>query len=589
MSESITNLLSTQDQIFTDKQTGEAVYVDPGHSKTTVRYLNGSQPKPAGAPYKPMTLETDKDSIDLSSRDRMLFQIAKKRMQKNARLWKDGKIDTTERYRGFEDGLLNRITGALKRTWLTIKNWGDTEKALKDYDFELLLSPKTLAYVNFSVKQVHDAVIEQEVEGVAAEDQTKLYTISKWHHNGEEGHTFVNEQGEIEVTVDTVASSNDRTSQKIVNMRTVDDYFTGESISYTGRADTEDKAKEQLQFIFENEMRKAPDKQRGLKKVDEGYELTLMVNNLMSSNAFLGMFGLTFFTGFDEMDSIEREQAVFKALAENPYIELKDQYGRTQTVKIKPILFNQGFNFLSKQLGVPSVQKEMNAEGNKILFEMIDDAIANDDTISGEDKDLLRAAKRHLMQTDSLNPEVAVFYRDLVAQILRIAEVNHCKSSVDRTGQALSIVSATKAWRNLGLAIPTDTPHSILQDPLYRRIYMANVNANHQATYSSRSAEGKVHGHQQLTHQLGYEWGGNNYRQNPIVARMLPDHYMTPDRKKYKLDAPMFRERGLIKKKGMKMFYKNNHPLIKEQDEYLRRRESDRMKEVRRRIASAAA
>ena len=98
-------------------------------------------------------------------------------------------------------------------------------------------------------------------------------------------------------------------------MRRIDDYTTGESIAYTGRGDTESKAMEQLNFIFQNELAKNPAAQKGLTKTEDGYELTFMLNNLMSSNLFLGM-GTSGLAGLDERDSMLREKAIFDVLSQ---------------------------------------------------------------------------------------------------------------------------------------------------------------------------------------------------------------------------------------------------------------------------------
>ena len=564
----------TKDHLFPDRSSESAFYVDRNHSTTEVQYLPGT---PQEATH----------DLPYASRDNMLRDIAKQRMQENRQLWKEGKINLVERYSGFEDGLKSRITGIVLRTFYIISNWS-VDKGLIEYDLHLLGKPKTLAYINFSVKEVHDAVVKPHVDALPHTSWPHYYTISRWHHNGENGRKFIDENGKVRVVQNAVSSSNDRTTRHVVNMRCVEDYMTGESVFYTGRADTERKSQEQLQFIFESEMARKIEARKGLKKTEDGYEMTLMVDNLMSSNRFLGM-GLTALTGLDERGSIERERGLYQALAKKPCIELKDTYGFVHKVRIKPVYFNQGYNFLTN-LGTPGLQKEINQDGYKTLFGMIDDAIANNDSISPKDKNLLASAKKHLEHFQDLHPEQEVFYRDLTAKILRIPTVKHCKSSVDRTSLAGAHSAALQGWRNDGRAIPTEHPHELLSNSIFRDVTMANIHANHQATYVSRSAEGVVAGEPQLHRQLGFEWGKKSgLRQNPIVRRMLPDRYLDETRKKFNLDNPQFGARGMIKKPGMKMYYTASHPLIQEQTDTLARLEKERMERIRRRITASAA
>ncbi|MCB1110546.1 MAG: hypothetical protein KDK64_06150 [Chlamydiia bacterium] len=579
MDVSRTTSYQTEDQLFPDRSSESAFYVDQGHSRTEVQYLPGTPQEAA-------------HELPYASRDDMLKDIAKQRMRENRQLWKEGKINLAERYSGFEDGLKSWITGVALRIFYIISNWS-VDKGLLEYDLHLLGQPKTLAYINFSVKEVHDAVVKPHVDALPHTSWPHYYTISRWHHNGENGRKFIDEDGKERVVQNAVSSSNDRTSLHVVNMRCVEDYMTRESVFYTGRADTERKSQEQLQFIFESEMARNPMARKGLKKTEDGYEMTVMVDNLMSSNGFLGM-GLTALTGLDEKDSVERERALYKALAEKPFIELTDKYGFVHKVRIKPVYFNQGYNFLTN-LGTTGLQKEINQEGYNTLFEMIDHATAHDDSINPKDKKLLASAKRHLENPQNLNPEEETFYRDLVAKILKIPMVKHCKSSVDRTSLAGAHSAALQGWRNDGRDIPEDHPHELLSDPIFRDVTMANLHANHQATYVSRSAEGIVAGEPQLHRQLGFEWGKKSgFRQNPIVRRMLPDRYLDETRKKFNFDNPQFGARGLIKKPGMKIYYKKDktngyHPLIQEQTATLARLEEERMARIRRTCFSRAA
>ena len=574
-----------QDRLFPESRTGSAYYVDHGHSSTEVKFLDGQKAKPP--------------TMHFESRDDMLYHVAKDRIKENKSLWENGEITTADRYRGFEDGLKAKVKGIWSRSkhiiqaaWTNVRRkgslTGSISKGLINYDRELLGRVKTKAWVNFSMKQVRDFVVKPNIRSLASEDLSKTYSIARWHHNGPSGYSFTNENGETEVLQNTVTASNDRFAKGISMMRRIDDYTTGESIAYTGRGDTESKAMEQLNFIFQNELAKNPAAQKGLTRTEDGYELTFMLNNLMSSNLFLGM-GTSGLVGLDERDSMLREKAIFDALSQGP-ITLTDKNGKQHTVTIKPLYFNQGFNSLAPLLGTPWKQTEINNEAYELLFPLIDDAILNNPSISAHDKQLLQSAKDHLSDPSKLKPEEEFFYRDLAMKILKIPVIDHCKSSIDRTSIATSISAALQSWRNLGQDIPLDNPHDILTDSLFRELFMVNIHGAHQATQASRSSEGMIEGQQQLTHAHGFEWGGNDFgHQNPIPLRMVPDRYVNETRTKFNLDSPLMGGRKLLKAGGMQMFYTNGHPLIVEQEEQRRKMEQERQRRIQSVYLRAAA
>ncbi len=574
-----------QDQLFPESRTGSAYYIDHGHSSTEIKFLDGQKAKPPTMHFK--------------SRDDMLYHVAKEQVKENKNLWENGKITTADRYRGFEDGLKAKVKGVWSRTMHIIKvAWtnvrkkgslkGSVSQGLINYDRKLLGRVKTKAWVNFSLKQVRDFVVKPNIQSLVSEELSKTYSIARWHHNGPSGYSFTNESEETEVLQNTVTASNDRFAKSISMMRRIDDYTTGESITYTGRGDTESKAMEQLSFIFQNELAKNPAAQKGLKKTENGYELTFMLNNLMSSNLFLGI-GTSGLVGLDERDSMLREKEIFGALSRGP-ITLTDKIGTQHTVTIKPLYFNQGFNSLAPLLGTPWKQTKINNEAYALLFPLIDDAILNNSSISAHDNQLLQSAKNRLSNPSKLKPEEEFFYRNLAMKILKIPVIDHCKSSIDRTSLASSISAALQSWRNLEKDIPLENPHDILTKPLFKELFMVNIHGAHQATQASRSSEGMIEGQQQLTHAHGFEWGGNDFgHQNPIPLRMVPDRYASKTRTKFNLDSPLMRGRNLLKAKGMKMFYTNDHPLIMEQEEQKRKIEQERQRRIQSLYLRAAA
>lgn len=562
-----------QDRLFPENLTGSIYYVDPGHSHTEVEFLDGQAPL--------------RSTMQFESRDEMLYHIAKERIKENKSRWESREITTADRYRGFEDGLKAKIKGVWSRTmhiinaaWTSLRRRrslkGFVSKGLINYDRELLGRAKTKAWINFSVKQVRDFIVRPDIQSLASKDLFKTHSIVQWHHNGESGYSFMNEKGDKEFLQNTVTSSNDRFAKGISMMRVHDDCFTGESIAYTGRGDTKSKAMEQLNYLFQEEMARGPAAQKGLVKTEAGYDFSFTVNNLMSSNQFLGM-SITRLMGIDERESVLREKAIFDTLSKEPPITLTDKNGEQHSVTIKPLYFNQGFNSLASHAlaRTPWKQTEINNEGYALLFPLINNAIADNTSISPKDKDLLRSARDHLTNPSKLKAEQEFFYRDLVMKILKIPVINHCENSIDHTSLSNSISTALQSWRNLGYDIPVENPHGILEQPSFKEFYMANIHGVHQVTQASRSSEGKINGQQQLSHAHGFEWNGNS-----IALRMAPDRYVNKARTKFNLDSPLIRGRKLIKTKGMATFYTNSHPLIVKQEEEEKKMKQERQRRV---------
>lgn len=415
---------------------------------------------------------------------------------------------------------------ALKQEYLGRVHWYQKHPIINGYERDKLLKgseadPEQLAFINYSAKPVYDFTMQVrpydakmaralgfESNADYGERHRTLQFTNTWHHNGLPSYQFT-EDGQVKTLHDTVTASNDRTAYKISMMRRVDSSHDGKSVAYTGRPDTFYKAKEQIEFIFSSEMAKGVDARQGIKENQDGtFELTYVVHNLMSAMKMLGRSATGTFSQFDEVESIEREEAILA------FLETMELTIDGKKVHVKPIYFNQGVSALN-DFGTPAVQKEINARGDKKLFKLAE----------GNTDPLVRAAVNHLKNPETLLPEEEFFYRDLLCKKLGLPEVLHCKSSTDRTMLLTAISMATKEWMNLDKEIPEHDPHTILQNPLYRELYLSNILTGHQVTRVSRSAEGTVAGAKQFSKLLGYEWGTNTFTKNYVALRMLPERF----------------------------------------------------------------
>lgn len=502
--------------------------------------------------YDEMHAPPNIDRNSYTSRDEMLREEQGQRFAARAHL------PVSERYRDVEIGLIAKIKGCARRAFEIIRAGFDVKKGLLNYDRYLISQPKVLAWGNYSAKPAAGFQTAIKPKGaLTGLDAKKLQTRTDWDYNGV-ANCAIEDEGTIDPRTGkltpkpihkTVTSSNDRNSPKISMMRTVVDKATNTSIAYTGRPDTEDKAKEQASFIFLNELKKrdyGDGSSQGLKQIGESntYELTYTVNNLMSPMGITALFGL------DEKESIEREQEVLKAL-DGQVIEVKAGE-KTYKVKLKPFYFTQNFNW-TLAFGTSSTQSKINGENYEPFLKFAAGRIKE------KDRPLFNQAVEQLVRNaHKMEPEEEVFYRDLVCKLARIPIVYHCKSSTDRTAIALGLSGAVKSWRNTGQDVPAsqkNPPHSILKTDMFKELFAVHTPANHQVTRVSRSAEGKVQGHRQLPNLIGFEWGKNTFKKNKVVLRLLPDQFKE-GKEIFKLKEGPIQDVCLLKPGGMKMHYK---------------------------------
>lgn len=408
----------------------------------------------------------------------------------------------------------------LKQELLSRKVWYKAHTWIPGYEEAKFIGkesdPEQLAFINYSAKPARNFSAQVVPTTPFARDlgmedfgreHRKLRFRSTWHHNGLPSYQF-REDGVIKTLRDTVIASNDQTAYKISMMRHVDSEHDGKSVVYTGRPDTVHKAIEQIQFIFRSEMAKPPEQRQGIRQLpDSSFELTYMVNNLMSSMTVLDVSVTGMGSEFDETISILREKAILEALG--PLVI------DGKKVHINPLYFNQGVNLLN-DFGIPSIQKEINEEGYQKLFELAESRM--------EDNPLVQTAIAHLKDAENLLPEEEFFYRDLLCKLLGIPEVDHCKSSTDRTILMVAISMATKEWMNLGLPIPRPT-HALLQDARFKELIFSNMLSGHQVTRISRSAEGTVAEAKQFSQIIGFEWGSIGLNKNYVALRLLPERF----------------------------------------------------------------
>ena len=503
--EYVTDKLWQEDPTNSDK--GRAIYhdhvgTDHRSHETPGLHVEVEYDTHALQPYS-RKLNFEGKKVTFESRDSLLDHEVARRMSEA----KD--LPDSERYVGYKLTLFQKI----KRLFgMSI------DGELQD-DWTNVLKP------NYSAKNVYNMTNTfspsksiREQLGIEASDTHKLSTKVTWAFNSSlNGYEYVDEQGKKVEIRNGVTSSNDRTTRNVCMMRRISDLDTGETLAYTGRPDTREKAIEQIEFIVRSELKSG--KPKGLVKDEHGYTLTYAVNNLMSPLTGIGL------VSFDEKGAVLNEQEIFREL--DGQTILVDGH----KVRIKPLYFSQPFNQTNSLTAVITDShngtgraQEINEEGYRTLIPMAQEHLKHME--KGNQKDLVEGAIKALNgDFGKLLPEEEFFNRAILCLSLNIPMVDHCKSSTDRTILALAVALLAHQWQKIDADLIKNekdqvVPHLILKTDAAKEIVAGHCLSGHQVTRVSRTCEGVVKGHEIGTKILGFEWSSN-----PVAGRILPERY----------------------------------------------------------------
>ncbi len=389
-----------------------------------------------------------------------------------------------EFYSGLENSFKEKILGMIKRLGYIIKCLS-IEEGLRNY--QRSLEPRACEMINYSFKRARNfrvIPIPKSLVASGSRPWHKLTSISYWLYNGpqkwkpigsEERPIAFKEEGKIVVLHDTVTSSRQKNRNRLANARRIEDEETEKTIVYTGRPGTKEKAIEQVNWMLQSELKKEEKLRRGLTCNEDGYLLTYIVNDLSSSNPLQEERVLHDLEGFLP-DTINGKR-----------------------VYVKPLYFVEAID--RKTI---SNQTRINRQGLEILgaFESSDP--------------LVQVALTHL-ESGSLLPEEALFYRILIAKQLNLGEVIHCKSNNSRTSVGTALSMTLQGWLNLEIPLDPDHPHNVLSNPHFQEIYRENLIGGLPVTHQAHALKEKdpIPGFDSLT-------------QNPTVLRLLPDAHIEP-------------------------------------------------------------
>ncbi len=292
-----------------------------------------------------------------------------------------------------------------------------------------------------------------------------------------------------------VASNLDRSTPHVQMLRVWTS--SGRSTNYLGRADTQDRLKEQVEFMLTQEFALADgqwQEVRGLHQDTDGsYTFSYFVNSLTKSGKFQETSNL------DERESLILE----KDLLKKNHTFTFTINGQELQVKVKPIHIHQNIsdagellsNLFDDDLNGKNLDAQINEIGYKNLFEKVPDRGA---LTQGS----LETQLKEQLENQELSVRERFIFTDFLQRAAGLCAVYHCKSSVDRGGVAAAIGATNQYFidkedQNLTF----ERLKVLINSEEYREMFFAQLCRSHQETYPARygrNEHGAITGKQTL-------------------------------------------------------------------------------------------
>lgn len=348
---------------------------------------------------------------------------------------------------------------------------------------------KRLKQIAFSAVEQRDFTSTIDIQSEALRqqlglqpDQTITTTTELSHNSPLNGYAYRDASDREVVVTSAIASSNDRKTPQIHNLRRLAD-SDDKTIGYTGRVENEEKAIEQATFLFRKEKAR-------LTRAKEIYQMPYVVFSALGSSRLLSS---------KERALLDSEQ---KAL-QSAFKQLITIDGCS--VQVTPILIHRHFNHLE---AVDQVLDRL--PGSSHSDGILTSAINGLQTLAQQcSNPEAQQCLNILSKNKHLLPEEELLYVAHICDLLRIPIVYHCKSSTDRTGSMLAIAAALRQWKNLGQSLPPHLP-DLLKRLEFKELFAANLLAGHPITEMGRGI-------------LGYK-----IATHPPLQRLLPARYLVP-------------------------------------------------------------
>jgi hypothetical protein len=241
------------------------------------------------------------------------------------------------------------------------------------------------------------------------------------------------EGGKIE---SAITSSFNRVADTVTLLRKVEG-AQNEGYCYAGRVDTVEKAEEVARMIFIGELESG----RGIEKKGDLYKLQFGVQSLIGSALFPSR----------ERKMLKDEIRAYQELTKKTLEITHPITGKRYQVQVlEPIFSHTQFNWINQISSLTDsdvmgddLAKEISSKGDAILFEKAKD-----------NAPAMKIAER--LRSGNLKPWEEILLRAHLCYLLKIPELVHCKSSVDRTGVAVALISTMRNYLESGKEIVVD-------------------------------------------------------------------------------------------------------------------------------------
>lgn len=364
------------------------------------------------------------------------------------------------------------------------------------------------------------------------------------HNSPLNGQSYLDAEGNPVKITHAGSCTEDRESETTHLLRRISYNKTKETLYYTGRPETTEKAVEQGSWMFLKELDVGG---KGITKNEDGtYTFNYVVDSLLDSTP-LASKAKADKTG-SVLDKLKEERVTLRNLRNSKEpIEVKGSDGKIHRVHLKPILFHQQYN------AVAEAEKIFPAwiSGKSLSDEIVKEALPELSILAKNGLDSLKAQYQKASHTEqpeilkkitylsqaiqkldnyeNLTRRERIFYLVLLCRMLNIPMVVHCKSSKDRTGGVGKLICALYTWLDAGM--PDDFSKIVGKRSakdgntlrnLFDELITGHLMAAHQVTGYALGAKGEIEGEKLDAERRGLDIG----EAPPIVSR-LPERYTT--------------------------------------------------------------
>lgn len=330
------------------------------------------------------------------------------------------------------------------------------------------------------------------------------------HNSPLNGESYFKSDGTRVNLTHAGSCSEDLESENIHLLRHVSYASTKETLYYTGRPETLEKAQAQAEWIFLRELEATG---KGIiKNKDGSYSFTYVVNSFLDSYT-----NPTKSKDKNPQRMLSKEIETLEALKKTA-ITFTDEEGVVHKVHLHPILLHEQYNVATKvetffptwvsgkdfsdeimQKGIPDL-KEVARQKKDSLRDNLSSLTIKKQQEAVKKICYIDLALKKLDNYSDLTADERVFYIALLCRMIDIPMVIHCLKSKDRTGGAGKLICALYTWLDAGM--PDDFSKIIGKDSdknnplrqLFDELVTGHLMAAHEVTNYGIGASGVIEG-----------------------------------------------------------------------------------------------